>query len=30
MNDRRKITLYLVALVVLGGALIWGISNCGC
>lgn len=30
MNNRQQITLYLVALAVLGGILIWGIANCGC
>lgn len=30
MNERRKIILYLVALAVLGGFLVWGIANCGC
>lgn len=30
MNDRHKITLYFVALAVLGGALVWGIASCGC
>lgn len=29
MNARRALVAYLVVLAVLGGALIWGIANCG-
>lgn len=30
MNDRHRIALYLGTLALLGGALVWGIANCGC
>lgn len=28
-RERRALVAYLVVLAVLGGALVWGIANCG-
>lgn len=29
-RERRLVVVYVVVLVVLAGALVWGIANCGC